>query len=46
MLEIKKSYGDCHYINDYWKDNLILDNTKNLTVEVYDNLDNTKWRIL
>lgn len=28
MLEIKKSYGDCHYINDYWKDNLIIDNTK------------------
>ena len=44
MLEVKKSYVDCHYINDYWKDNLIIDNlktpTKNLTEEVYDNLDN------
>jgi hypothetical protein len=28
MIEVKKCYIDCEYINDYWKDNLIVDQSK------------------
>jgi hypothetical protein len=28
MIEVKKCYIDCDYINDYWKDNLIVDQSK------------------
>jgi hypothetical protein len=28
MIEVKKCYIDCEYINDYWKDNLIIDQSK------------------
>lgn len=29
MIEVRKCYIDCDYINDYWKDNLIINQSKN-----------------